>query len=499
MNITIGSLQLTDANAPKVTVKTEYYKTDTGVIIGGKKNITISGVVFYKDDGSLTASSVMKQLKNIRDLVSTEGKNCLSVTIPNVYSGNARISNIDIEQGSDPTWVNTGGFTILIEAPLTRIPPNNLGIVAEDYVKSLSFAENISLGEDAHGFVLTTDLKLSKAFVRFSFQLSVEVDPICTNNKPSILIEKLIRKLIKKFPSHPLLTKYRSWTPYLQDRNYTFNNNSGSLKSETILLHPSKAGLSAYVDLNFKHNRTYDDNREIKTISGNIKGLINVPWIDIIYIGSISSLSALSSAETALNYIKSKFVDLSSWTGIEYALFQYDCPPASSNICLLPPDDNSQQGCYKPSSSTISRARTEGSIDFSFEWTKNICNKSDPNVTSIEYTVDDNLEQPSIATHEIPTGGVLLQDLNCYTARKISFSSVVSFPESNCLDEASRPLCAQPNIQDTSLNKYIFQYMLDNSLDPLDFMLISHSYSRNNRANTLSKGYISKCKTTIRT
>lgn len=498
MSIKIGNIILQQNNAPKVSFNYEYYRTDNNVIIGGKRNITVTGVVIVGDDGSLTASNVMKELKRIRNANNYNGKTkqCVDVEIPNIYTGIARIVNISIEQGSDPTWVNQGSFSISLEAKIDKIPPNNYGITAEDHVKSLSFSEKIDLGEDSHGFVYTQDNNLSKAFVNFSCKVSAEIDPICQPVNNNTVLKNVIRKFIRNRPTHELLAQYIYWTPYIQDRSYEVTStNSASFNTSSILLHPSHVAATSFVGIDFKHTKSYDSKEETKVISGNIKGLVSVPWTDIISISSLNASPKITNAESTLSYIIANFNSVTDWDGIDYTLFRYNCPNQFSNDpnCNIAASQQSSSSCLKPTTSTIGRARTEGSIDFSFEWSNLDCNRNNPSSTTIEYSVDDQRGQPSMREHTIPTIGILIQDLNCYSARRITFTSTVSFPENNCLTQPN-PCASKPN-QEIALNNYIINYLNSRFLNPNDYLLISSKYSRTNKANTMTKGYISVCET----
>lgn len=492
-NIIIGNITLTSDNAPKVSMKYEYYKSDTNITIGGKKVITINGVISVSDDtgGSLTGSTVMSSLKNIRDIGKTA--QCITVSIPSIYSGKARIENVNIEQGSDPTWVNQGAFSIIIEAPLDNIPPNPYGIVAKDRVKSLSFSERVDIGEDAHGFVYIDDNDLSKAYVKFSCKVSVEVDPICDTINNRTLLENVLKKFIKNGPTHRLLQKYQTWRIFLQDRSYTVSDTSAEFSCSSILLSNTSRSQAAYVDLNFEHKKTYDKLEESKVVSGNIKGLVSIPWSDIITLSSsLSSASKLSSAESALSYIHNRYSNISAWSGKEYDLTKYPCPPSAvggANPCSGTTDSSSQNtDCLKPVSSSVSKNRTEGSIDFSFEWVNTDC--KNPNALNIEYQVEDIKAQPTVESFVIPTVGILLQNINCYTARKISFTSTLNFPD-NARNCGTTIVCDQG----TSLDQYIRDYLLKNSIDINDLLLIEFTLSSTTKSDTLKKGFISVCKT----
>jgi hypothetical protein len=494
MNITIGTINLTDKNSPRVNVKFDYYRTDTNVIIGGKKILTINGSISLGDDGSTTGATIMAQLKSIRDIGRNKnGGSCVNVNIPDFYTGMARIDNINIEQGPDPSWVNQGAFSITIEAPLDSIPPNNYGITAQDRVKSLSFSEKIELGEDSHGYVYLSNQTLSKSFVKFLCRVSVEVDPICQTIDTKTLVENIIRRFLKTSPSHNLLNNYKTWRVYVQDRSYEItNSNSATFSSESILLHPSTGTSSAYVELNFKHSKNYQSDDETKTISGNVRGLVNIPWSNIATLSSHNSTSKIASAESTYLTIQSTMQNITSWEGIEYELFRYNCPTVNpSDPCNASQDPKNKKDCIKPSTSNVNRSRTEGSIDFSFEWVNSDCAKNNTNSTTIEYSVDDEKMQPTVISHTIPTIGLLLQDLNCYTARKISFTSTLNFPSANC------PGFSRDCGQEGKLELEIQTYFISKGMSYSDFIMTEYIKTRSNRSNVVKKSFISKCSTPI--
>jgi hypothetical protein len=152
--ITIGGLTLDEATyAPTVNITFEYFKTDSGAIIGGHIIATIKGVVSISDNdsGSATGSLVMSRLKGVRDL----GKitQCISVNIENFtpLNGKAKITNVTIDQGPDPTWVNQGAYTIELKGLVSNLPGGNpFGITASDGVTQLSRTESIEIGDNSH-------------------------------------------------------------------------------------------------------------------------------------------------------------------------------------------------------------------------------------------------------------------------------------------------------------------------------------------------------------
>ena len=326
--------------------------------------------------------------------------------------------------------------------------------------------------------------------------INVEVDPLCQSINIKTLLEKIIRKFIKNSPSHALLTKYRSWRVFLADRSYTVSNANAELNTSSILLSPNSRGQSAFVDLNFEHRKTYNKNEETKVVSGNIRGLVNIPWNDIISLGSSFGSSKLASAESALSYIASGYSDVANWDGLEYALTRYNCPPSrgDNDPCAIEGEGALNKDCLKPSTSSVARNRTDGSIDFSFEWVNTDCGRNSSSSTTIEYQVDDIKSQPTTVEFTIPTVGILLQNINCQTARRITFTSNLNFPDNsgNCLEETPEE-CNQR----AKLDRYILNYFKNRGLTASDYLLIDHTFTKTNRVNTLKKGFVSLCLTQI--
>ena len=494
MNITIGKISLTKDNAPRVSLKYDYYTAKNNVIIGGKKIIEVKGSVLKsEEDSELSGADVMAELKDIREAGREVA--CVNVSIPGYYSGMGRIESINIEQGNDPAWINRGDFSITVYAPLDSIPPNSLNISASDRVKSITFSEKIEIGEDAHGYVYTEDNRLSKAYVRFSSSVSVELELLCDKKNTKTAIENIVKKFMKTAPEHDLLKKYRSWNNYLQDRSFEMtSNNSATFSSTSILTSPSSRSLIASVDLDFKHEKIYDSLSEKKNVSGNITGLVSAPWTEIVRLTNSKNASKINNAESALSAISTKYNNIENWDGIDDTeLFLYpNCPaapprnPGCSALEIDPEKGTTFKDCLKPISSTVTRNRTEGSINFNFEWSNKDCR--DISGQTIEYLVEDQLPQPTIVEQQLPTIGVFMQDINCYSARKIVFTSTLTYSNNNCIGLDPNN-CDQPG----KLEKFIQEYFTQNRLAYNDYLLIQNTLTKNNTSDILRKGFISKC------
>lgn len=490
--IVIGSLTLDETYAPLVNLSFEYFKTQGGEIIGGLQKYSITGIVTVSDQPGLsTGSNVMSKLKAIRGL----GKKtkCADVVIPSFYSGKAKITNVSIEQGSDPSWVNQGSFTIELSAPLTSIPTNSLGLTINDNVTDISKSESVEIGEDAHGYVLLDGpARLSKTFVVFKTQVSLTCKPLCPDQGGSTSnVITILKRLVSKGPSHPAFEKYKTWKPYLQSRSLELSTEgSVSFSSDVILLPPGVSG-SAFVDVEFEHGRSYESKQTTKKTSGTVTGLAEVAWSDLINLANTSSSSKLANAESVFSTLKTYYSNLDNWGGIMLELTEKpNCPKEGEDTIGKCGDDDDDEdgggGCFKPNSSTISKSRTEGTINFNFEWQTVPSDEecTEPNGKRTEVTVDITEPQATIVEHIIPDVGTLIQNLNCRSAQTIEFTSTTTDPESDG--------CSQQNECDANdaINKEIEKYI---PKDDPNWLVIADSKTTTSTTLTIRKKYIRRC------
>ena len=471
----IGSINLSSYS---VTANSsyEYYKSDGGEIIGGVQKITISGSVVISDQSNTkTGAIVMADLRRIVDL----GKKpqCTLVNIPGHYSGQAKIENVTTSEGSDPTWINKGEFTIELKAPLSSIPANSFGIVASDSIVELNRSSRVELPEDSHGYVFSGGL-FHKTFATASSELSFRCEPICQTNFNFIaLISKLSRSDL-----HPYFSRFNSWNKYAKSRTVQItSNNSVTINTQYIITPHSS---SAFVDLDFAHNRTYGDaNSTKKIISGNVNGLTDVSIFNEYGFNDTCGASKLSNAESVFSIIRGMFSSIGSWQGITLELLELDNPNANNqqfNPCFNDDNDNANNNpCIKPSLSTVGRSRTEGAIDFSFEWESDDNEKCvDNNGVSKEVTIDVIEPQKQFVEFVIPLRGTLIQDLNTYNARRINVEITEKYPEN---------LCGQPPVlcEDEQI-----QELIDSYLSGAFYLLIKNTITTSNNSVTRSQSYI---------
>jgi len=443
MTIIIDKVTLGPDSTPLVKVSYDYFKSKSGEILGGNTIFTISGSVSVSDGPEVeTGVTVMSKLKDIRDI--GRDSRCVSVSIPGYYDGQGKISNVTIDQGPDPTWVNQGGYSIEIQTPIDNIPPNSLGITKDDAVTDLSVSESIEIGEDAHGFSFDGK-KLNKSFIKFTNKINVTCNPLCsTSDTPISKCMQVLRKLVKSGPQNNIFREYKSWKPLLQDRSIEVNAEGGISFSATMILLPPSAPYNALIDLSFGHSQTHESNTENFTISGTITGLAPVKWSNLLNLINLSDScgdSKINNAEEAFRYIYGKYSILRAWAGLTLVLQEQRCPPpTNSNVVQCGTGTSSSTICVEPTNSTVSRNRTEGSISFTFEWAGSEFENGGCSVNGNkkEITIDIDEPQPTIVEHVIVRYGTLIQNLNCKTAKRISGTLSITSSNGEC---PSPPSC----------------------------------------------------------
>jgi hypothetical protein len=425
--ITIGSLSLDDSYSPVVNSSYEYYKTTGGETIGGFQLIKITGSVIVGDqDNTATGAIVMGKLKGIINL----GKQtkCINVTIPSFYTGKAKINGVTVDQGSDPTWINKGDYSIEIKAPLNQIPANSFNLVAKDCVTEISRSSKVELPEDSHGYIYAGGL-YSKVFAVSTTSLTVKCEPLCDANNFFGVVNKLIKEDL-----HPALGEFSSWNKFARSLSVQVGPENTATINKDYIITPHPA--SAFVDLNFGHERSYENKSKKKVVGGTITGLTNAGSFGTTTISDTCSASRLSNAESAFASISSIYSNISSWEGIELDLIEIsNCPDpnAGQGESCYEKDADEEDPCLKPRTSSVSRSRTEGTINFSFEWnTDDSGDCGAENGVTTDINVDIREPEPQYIEFVIPLRGTLIQNLNAVNARTINITITKSFPDNSC-------------------------------------------------------------------
>lgn len=473
--ITIGSVSLDDSYSPMASSTYEYYKSTGGEIIGGFQLIKITGSVVVGGIGQ-TGATVMSKIKGIVDL----GKltKCISVSIPNFYSGLAKINNVTADQGSDPAWINKADFSIEIKAPLQTIPSNSFNIVALDSVTEISRSSKIELPEDSHGYIYYGG-RYSKVFAISNTTLTVRCDPICGSNSFASVINKLIKEEL-----HTIFSEYSGWNKYARNLSVQIGPDNSATISKDYLITPHQA--TAFIDLNFGFEKSYADKSKKKSVGGTITGLTDASVFTRTTISGTCGASKLDNAESVLSDISSKYYSITSWEGITLDLVELpNCPKKDpNNKCSWNDDEEDEEICLKPRSSTVSRSRTEGTITFSFEWTSDSIGDCDnQNGVTTDIVVDVKEAEPQFAEFVIPTRGTLIQDLKTKNAKTVNITISKNFPTNSCSTDDP----CQNN--DDTITKTITDILNEHG-GVNTFILILDTLTKSTTSTIIEKGYI---------
>lgn len=480
MNITIGGTTLDPKSTPVIKVSFDYFKSKSGVILGGNTIFSISGTITVEDSNGLSGSSVMTQLKAIRDIGKTT--DCVPVTIPGFYTGQAKINNVNIDQGPDPSWVNQGGYTIEVKAPLANLPPNDLGITKDDFVSDLSISESIEIGEDSHGFSFLGG-EFSKSFVKFTNKISVTSKPLCSSSGTSFSKAiSVLKRIVKSGPQNPIFSTYQNWKTLLQDRSIELNSEGGVTFSSTLILMPPSSSYNALVDINFGHSQNYESEQETRTISGTITGLAPIAWSDLVNLGDSCSASKLSGAEAAFGAIKNRYNSLGSWAGTMLTLSKQPNCPNPATVAGQCGSSSINSLCLEPTNSVISKNRTEGTINFSFEWSTTEKDNCNSNGNKIEITIDVEDPQQTLVEHTIVRFGTLIQNINCRTAKRVSGTLSITSQGGGC------PAPASCNSGGEDLSTEIARYTSDGN-----YYLVGNTETTTLSSYTLKLDYVKAC------
>lgn len=496
--IKIGGFTLNDdTDSPVVNITEEYFRTSSGIIIGGKIVATITGTVSIddRDDADLkTGSLVMKRLAEIRDL----GKNttCVPVTIPNFQpcGSKAKVTNVTINQGPDPAWVNQGEYTIEVTGSVQTIPANPFGIVASDGVTEFSRDETMEFGEDSHGYVYDASVGASKAFIKFINSITIKTENLCCGSTNPMT---LFNRLVRIGPTLEIFNRFRSWTPFLHSRSMTIENDGRITFKAEIIYTPPGTNAGAFVDLDFTQSRSYQSDDSTYTTSGTITGLVSLVWSNFIVLGDTCSKSKLANAMGVYARVASKYKDFGAWNGNVLELLRYDnCPKEDINNAgnfincrsLTNNNNNNEEGddpsVIKPSSSTVAISRTEGVINFSFEWSTIQKDNSGGDCfedgIKKETTVEIINPQPSIVEHVLPGRGTMLQNLVCETAKRVNITVTETYPNEKGACNKKNSQCRTNDGLQIAINNYV----------PGNAFLISHTTTETNNSYTIKQGFI---------
>ncbi|MFM7851998.1 MAG: hypothetical protein ACKO96_08780, partial [Flammeovirgaceae bacterium] len=130
-----------------------------------------------------------------------------------------------------------------------------------------------------------------------------------------------------------------------------------------MILVPPGIKTNAFVDIEFEHSKDYETKKTTKKSSGTITGLIAIPWSNLIDLPGTAAVEKFGNADEVFSFFKSKYENYDHWAGLELELQNIDpnCPKKNVNNIgqCGNEEEQKEEGCFKPVSSSISKSRTE--------------------------------------------------------------------------------------------------------------------------------------------
>lgn len=451
--------------SPFINITLEKYKVDN-IIIGGVMKLQLNGTAVGDSFDQVVKTSPGTSIDDVLQI----GKNsdCVDVVVQcseEFINGKGRVVSVNANEGRQPNWVNLAAYTIEIEiyenrgAPVVDRDTTNTyqySNIGDCELKDISEQFTLSVQEDSINWdeVLgVSDVNFSKAgnkHVKVNFSLSATgLTGGCTaSNKKygleaaeTVILDRI--EELKSMDLNPLgadkpatlisvFDEYAGGASYLDFRSIEINalENRISVSGEIIYrpsgCNPSDVFTTVTVD------ETVDNDGLSISISGNIKGLVDINYINAIrsgeYFNSCSDQGRMSAATSFLNHFNNEDVlktianthktrDRITDTCSSTSQSNNPCP----SISPVPSGSAGADLCdLRLTSSQIARNYGEGQINFTFVLSnKNNCSIYGARKVDVEIT--DDLPRDNIVEIIIPgrgDAGVVIQNLCCKSARK---------------------------------------------------------------------------------
>lgn len=423
--LVLGSLTLD--NDPYVEITYNYSTTTNGSIIGGVKNITLTGSIVADDP-----SDLIDKAKEINDWFGDSDRVLSSITIKGQLYPYLIIESASINDGD---WVNKINYTIVLRAPIESssiLPSNGFGLSSySDHIKSLDINESINIEADNQNTYYATNTGIATINNSVRWDIKINVSCYRTSSSSAIANAKtVLDNLIITTPNRAEFDEYKTWTMYLQSRSLSINASEGSLEfSLSALLIPPSITYDCLVSFAQSFDHNYTNNSHTRKLDINIEGLAVVNWTNpVTLLSSCYSNNddryerAAVLATVLYNAYKNPTADGSF---LDLVLSSLTCAVSCDVI------DNSQ--CWSPSSLTRSSSLVDGTCNLSMEWVANNSNCDNNGITT-EVTLTTTTTKKAITVQTGWFTGPIIQNLGNYPAQKdytITAKSRFSCPSSD--------------------------------------------------------------------
>lgn len=454
--ISVGGATLDPA--PFVSMSLEQYRTND-IVVGGALIISLNGTV-YTDGGGF--GDVSAQLKNRLDIAKNSG--CVPVVIncggAVLVNGNGMIRGFTIDEGPDPTWTQIAAYSVEIELHINNgqlvVEPNpavNSYITNNEVIKEFSESITLTVDNDAFAVDNAQGQKIGRAHAKYSFSISatggsVSCKSVGTKKTGIEAAEEVVKRRIGSIANGTIngslgnptainaaLAQYHGGAKYLQVRSMDADAINGTLTvTGDMILRPS--GITypqAFVDVTVDSRGEVGQAGSTVTVSGNIEGLYNTSFTDLITNSSFAGASAnkIGNAESAFGGIKGIAQALAS-TYLEAAIVD-PCQSTSGLSAICPTTPTPPTQCsLRLVSRNITRNFGQGTISFTDEYST-AKNCSIPGASSVETEVTHTYPTDVFAEFTIPfRGEPLMQDLGTTTKEMISVNVNVTIQNAGC-------------------------------------------------------------------
>ena len=455
--VTLGGASLDPA--PFVTLSVEQYRVGD-LIIGGALIVSLNGTVYTTNGGF---SDIATKLKDKFQNIGKRG-DCINININcngvSLVNGYGTIRSVSIDEGPEPSWTQVAAYSIELEMYVNDndlvVTPNNIAgayVTSNEIIKDLS--ESITLNVDNESFNVDTvnGTKAGRAHARYSFNISATGGGVScksmTSKKTGLeAAEEVVKRRLSaleggnissSLATPPSLTSalgsYHSGSKYMQVRSVDADPISGTMTvtGELIIRPTSITYPQAFVDISIDSRAETAQVGRTVVISGNIEGLYNTSFSDLITNGSFHSTSSnkLGNAESVYNSLKGLFLGMANAYIGQAISDTGDC--TNSGLLAICANYVAPTECnLRLVSRSVTRNVGSGTISFSEEYST-VKNCSIPGATKVEIEVSHTYPTDVFAEFTIPFRGTpLIQNLGTTTKETVSVTVSATVENPGC-------------------------------------------------------------------
>lgn len=509
--------------SPFVSMQIEKYKMDS-TIIGGLLRVTLSGYIVGSNFDAVSSGI-------LAILTKAKKSDCINIVIncSNTFiNGWGRITDLNIDQGNHPTWVNIAPYSVTIEVYENNnqliVEPDNVlvnssGSIGNVCLYTMNEQVSLSVNEDSFnwGTLNGSSYYFGNRHAKASFSISAGgITGGCTSNfiygleaAETVIINRLnhLKKLdlnalnTENLKSNILTDDIKDYTDgfsYLEFRSVEINTLANSVTvNGDIIYRPDCAFPNVFTEINIEES--LDSDGVVLTLNGTITGLIDSTYTSIIDNADIRNCNfndKLDAAQSFLdvlvdndysvlynivnNYISNTYLPDSCITSSGVSPTDI-CPNPSGS-----PDTSPELCSLRIVSSQINRNPSSGQISFTFVF-NNKQNCSIPGAKRVDIEINHDIPHDNVVEILIPgrgDKGPLIQSLCAKSSEKYTITI-------NATLNTSR--CNWKNLTETDSIQTCADALLSNTETDLGincWFITDHQETKGNSTYRLTKTYL---------